>query len=331
LHYMPSVSNSNPPQVIDVLVPEINCYIDVARALYTRAMLKFHKGDVDGAWQDILTTHRLARLVQHGPTIIRQLVALAIENLAAEGGITLATSGQLTPQKARLMLQNVATLQPVGDVVNSIDNSERFMMLDIIMMLSRGQSGPVGVNKPTDLDLDWNKMLREANGWYDRIVEPLRLPRFQGRKEALEACFQESEPMVSKNSLAKKRFLVMLGGRLSRKIYTQMFTELLLYLVPSVSRSVDVQDAARMNFEIEKLAIALAWFHGDKGHWPDGLGELVPKYLPAVPADCFSQNPLIYQPTKQGYLLYSVGKNQRDDGGIDNPAEDKDDIVAEVK
>ncbi|MCD4825534.1 MAG: hypothetical protein K8S55_13130, partial [Phycisphaerae bacterium] len=284
-YYMPLVSSSDPPTVICMLLPSVTCHRNVARALVIRAMLKLRKGDVDGAWQDILTTHRLARLVQQGPTLIEQLVAIAIDAIAVKGGITLATSGKLTPEKAKSMLKDLAALQPVGDVVESIDRGERFMALDAIMMLSRKQTlGDAGLGEYSHKfsNLDWNEMLRIMNSWYDRIVKPLRLPRFQGRAEAQKE-FDASITELAENThlTIAKGFLLMLGGRPCRKARSRAVTNLLLtILMPSVSRSVDLQDAARMKFEIEKLAIALAGFHGEKGHWPAGLGELVPKYLP---------------------------------------------------
>ena len=363
-YYMPMVSNSDSPAMLYVLLPSVNRYRLVARALVTRAMLKFHEGDVDGAWQDILTTHRLARLVQHGPFLIEQLVAISIDSMAVEGGITLATSGKLTPQKARSMLQDLATLQPIRDAMDSIDCSERFFALDVIMMFSRGQTleygwmlnsnnnnrswlsdaiktlgGRIGFRSGDSPEisfsnLDWNEVLRIVNSWYDRQVKSSRLPRFQGKAEAQKALDADIEKLrpLARQGLTVRWLLLKLGGRPCRTARSREAAKFIIaMLMPSVNRMADIQDAARMKFEVEKTAIALAWFHGEKNRWPAGLGELVPKYLPAVPADCFSRNPLIYRLTKQGYILYSVGINQRDDGGVDNRSEDKDDIVAEVK
>ncbi|MCD4823439.1 MAG: hypothetical protein K8S55_02440 [Phycisphaerae bacterium] len=368
-YYMPIVSKSNPPSMIDVLLINISRYRPVAKALVTRAMLKLHKGDVDGAWQDILTAHRFARLVQHGPFLIQPLVAISIESRAAKNGIVLATSGQLTPQKAKSMLQDIATLQPVVNIVDTMNCSERLVALDTIMRLSRGQAikyfepyndnssllssaikklrGPTVVQKRRWLmgpngdwreisfsNLDWNEMLRIMNSWYDRMVKSSRLPRFQGRAEAqkaFDADIYKLRPMADQVSTARW-LLLKLGGRPCRTARSREIAHSMVAMyLPSVSRVFDNQDYAKIGLEVEKTAIALAWFHGEKGRWPTGLGELVPKYLPAVPADCFSQNPLVYRPTKQGYILYSVGINQRDDGGVDNGAGGKDDIVAEVK
>jgi hypothetical protein len=52
-----------------------------------------------------------------------------------------------------------------------------------------------------------------------------------------------------------------------------------------------------------------------EGSPPESLANLVPKYLSAVPQDPFGDGPLIYRRSNDGYLLYSVGGNRRDDGG----------------
>jgi hypothetical protein len=38
--------------------------------------------------------------------------------------------------------------------------------------------------------------------------------------------------------------------------------------------------------------------------------------LRQIPGDVFSGKPLIYRPNENGYLLYSVGINGKDEGGV---------------
>ena len=52
-----------------------------------------------------------------------------------------------------------------------------------------------------------------------------------------------------------------------------------------------------------------------EGAPPETLASLVPTYLAAVPIDPYSDRPLVYRRTDDGYLLYSVGSNRVDDGG----------------
>jgi hypothetical protein len=52
---------------------------------------------------------------------------------------------------------------------------------------------------------------------------------------------------------------------------------------------------------------------------------LAPKYLKRIPSDLFSGQALIYRPNEDGYLLYSVGVNGKDEDGRghdDEPAGD---------
>ena len=53
---------------------------------------------------------------------------------------------------------------------------------------------------------------------------------------------------------------------------------------------------------------------------PDSLAQLVPKYLAAFPDDPYDGKPLSYKkPTSKGYLVYSIGRNRVDDGGVPKP------------
>jgi hypothetical protein len=53
---------------------------------------------------------------------------------------------------------------------------------------------------------------------------------------------------------------------------------------------------------------------------PDSLGQLVPKYLAAVPDDPYDGKPLRYKNlSPKGYVAYSIGRNRVDDGGVPKP------------
>jgi hypothetical protein len=133
--------------------------------------------------------------------------------------------------------------------------------------------------------------------------------------------------------------LLAYGGRLFRSEFTGAITNVLMgVLTPTFDQACNLEDEARMMHEIETLAVALACYHAENGRWPAELKELCPSPLKTIPTDRFSVKPLVYRPSKDGYLLYSVGKNLRDDGGQREPRSDKissaarkDDIAAEVK
>lgn len=70
-----------------------------------------------------------------------------------------------------------------------------------------------------------------------------------------------------------------------------------------------------MMFELTRLTFALAAYRVDHGAYPLHLADLKPKYVPEIPKDIFNDAEPHYRQDGNGFLLYSVGKNGKDDGG----------------
>ena len=51
----------------------------------------------------------------------------------------------------------------------------------------------------------------------------------------------------------------------------------------------------------------------EHGEYPERLADLTPEILKAIPPDLFAGKPLKYERRDEGYLLYSVGRNEQDD------------------
>jgi hypothetical protein len=86
-------------------------------------------------------------------------------------------------------------------------------------------------------------------------------------------------------------------------------------LVPAIRKVQHAADRAQQTQDNLVLAFALARYQRDHGHNPKELAELAPKYLERIPQDLFSGKALIYRPNEDGYLLYSVGVNGKDEEG----------------
>jgi hypothetical protein len=63
------------------------------------------------------------------------------------------------------------------------------------------------------------------------------------------------------------------------------------------------------------VEFATRLFDAKQRRMPISMEELVPEFLPSIPLDPFSGNSLIYRQTDTGYVVYSTGPNQTDDGG----------------
>ncbi len=76
--------------------------------------------------------------------------------------------------------------------------------------------------------------------------------------------------------------------------------------------------------------LALRAFQLDNNRYPEKLDELVPDYLSAVPQDPFASGPLSYRPQADGYLLYSLGSDSIDNGGVETDNGKDSDLLLEV-
>ena len=66
-----------------------------------------------------------------------------------------------------------------------------------------------------------------------------------------------------------------------------------------------------------RLACGLERFRLAHGAYPETLAELVPDFIAEMPVETYSRQPLIYRRKDGGtFLLYGVGKNRTDDGGV---------------
>jgi hypothetical protein len=105
-------------------------------------------------------------------------------------------------------------------------------------------------------------------------------------------------------------------------------------LVPAISAAALAEDRGTMQFELIRLAFALAAYHAERGAYPAKLADLAPKYVAEIPKDIFNASELHYRQDGGGYLLYSVGVNGKDDGGKGygdrKEGEDWDDLVVRV-
>lgn len=69
----------------------------------------------------------------------------------------------------------------------------------------------------------------------------------------------------------------------------------------------------KMRLELSQLFLALDRYKEKKGNFPAKLSDLSPEFISKVPEDVFTDSGIIYN--RQRGIIYSVGKNQQDDGG----------------
>jgi len=94
---------------------------------------------------------------------------------------------------------------------------------------------------------------------------------------------------------------------------------LLHVIVPTFSTitSIDTRNIAQLR--TAWVALAIERYRLAAGKLPEALAELVPAYLDAVPTDPFDGKELRYEKLGVGFVVYSIDKDLRDDGGSEEP------------
>jgi len=336
-YYSPLIPAEKEFPMVSVLLPGLSQYRDLARALSIRITMNISQGKIDEAIADSVTCHRLGRLVAQGPFLIDSLVGIAIDSLACQADVTAAHYGKLPPEKLKAWRQQFQGLAPLPSVVERINISERFSYLDVTFGIVRfgpsalnqldELSGASGDKKPGFKDIvskamlntmnDWDDVMRRGNRWYDELVVAGRKPTYQERMTAFAEIDQKLAELA-KSAADPKKLLLLLVARDKgpAAVLSSLLSDILVsMMLPSVGRATVAEDRLVMNNRLVDVALGLAAYRQETGQYPVQLEQLVPKYLTKIPEDLFVGKPVRYLRKAQGYLLYSVGPNQKDNGG----------------
>lgn len=90
-----------------------------------------------------------------------------------------------------------------------------------------------------------------------------------------------------------------------------------LMTLPSVIKSVTKFAVAQADVDLARTACALERYRLAHGEYPETLDVLAPQFMSSVPHDLITGQPLHYRRSDDGkFVLYSVGWNEQDDGGM---------------
>lgn len=323
----------------------------VVRQLTARAMLRLHNGDTAAAWQDTLVGYRLARLYGQRPLLIDRLVAMAMEGNAKAVAVVLSQQENVTSAQTREFQSQLRALPTVLPIKEVWSFGERAFCLDYLLDIAVNKDRAVAFkfaevlssiyneeqkkgqkalkSLAGDKDMDWDEALRLENIWLNRLAEAAEQPTLSKRlemaakldEEAAKAAQHATEQVLSRRWWTiDKTPPVVKAQRLVDILHGPgPFGPHWKNLLEAETRFVTQQD-------LTLLAFALAGYRHDYHNYPKTLNELIPKYIDAVPKDRFTDGDLHYKLQDDGYLLYSVGSNGKDDGGRSFLEEHADDV-----
>lgn len=150
----------------------------------------------------------------------------------------------------------------------------------------------------------------------------------------LKAAKQEYE---TRGALSALKDIALAGADAKARLADVMVESLTAMGVPSYGKLVPRYHAAYCGLGVLRSAVAVKRYQLAKKRLPDGLAQLAPDYLEAVPQDTFNKGaPLTYVKDRKKFTVYSFGPDGKDDGAaleldmktwFDNPAMSAGDII----
>lgn len=327
-YFYPFISrprDGSPRLLLGALLSLVQKVRTLAPMLAARAMLRCGEKQYDAAWADLITVHRLGRLLSKGGSLIEMLVGIAIDNIVRGNTLAFLEHAKPTAKQLARYRAEYEKLPPMATAADKLGLSERFTYLDAMQAIRR--YGFPAVAELSDLPapnvapervaevlakLDWDRALRKGNSWYDRLETATRKPTRAERMKALAAVDAD---LVKATEGADSTALFKGYTDANRAAASDAFAmPLVRALLPGVQKLQEASDRYEQNRRTLAVAFALAAYRAEYDEYPEKLADLVPRHLAAVPGDLYNGKSLVYKRTAAGYEVYSVGVNGTDDG-----------------
>jgi len=290
----------------EILLPHLACVKGITLVCQLRAIAELENHQTSEAFADLQLAFRMSDSIRDEPILIDHLVRLATVTIGVQGireGIARHAWTQPQLQEFEKYLAKLDLLHEYEQAMRG----ERALNIGTMDYLRRHNGNMMGSIPASDSPQSHHDAFYLApGGWYYQNMRLLG----EMYRDYILPIIDETNRVVSPD----------LSGQMHRNLDERHLGPYNLYvklvLPPLAAASIRTAraqtwvDEARVACAIERYRLA----HKDL---PDTLTALTPQYIRKIPADLFDGQPLRYKFDTNGtYLLYSIGWNQIDDGGV---------------
>ena len=297
----------------NALLPHLAIHKSMAGKLRTRSAARVAAGDTAGAAEDIDTILRLAELTGEDPVLIGYLVRVAIQSSAFSAFWDGTLQHAWSDAQLAAFQQRFEGLKQRDSLVKAF-RGERLFGKTCFELMREGRLDPdtLGAMESDESgnSFGWGLVPRawllQNQAYHSKVLDQV--------VGALQRCDPE-RGIASKGSIWEtERVEQTVFNTAGRRFHPyRIFTHLLL---PGLAK---VHAKADRSLTTSRLAITVAGLERHRlatGGYPKALGDLVPKWVPAVPLDPMDGQPLRYRLNADGsFTVYGVGPNHADDNG----------------
>jgi len=309
-HFEP---NSAPEDqwLIGVILPHLGELRNLSKMGIWQARLKMNSGNPDAAFEDCLAVVRTGRHWQGKfPTLIEQLVGLAISKLGHVVIIQLADHPAVTSQMLCSIQNQLSELYQPEYPWFSLEG-EKIWFLDTVQhSFTKGGFGG-GHLLPNYAKHLWNTSGED--------IDFIALCFVHARREETEdkaiELYDWGQKIIQRSPYQKKTENFSFNDYLNHiPRYRYM---LIRTMMPAVDQAGDLAFRGKAEHDAARTILALKRWKLDKCDYPQRLSELVQGgYLDKEPPDPYTADSLRYEKRGDDFLLYSLGADFDDDGGV---------------
>ena len=290
---------------------------ELARMLSRRALLRIGEADIQAAQSDLQAIHRIGWLSGQG-NLLQWIMGMAIGEMASVADLDMVESGKLTKEECEQYLLLLKQLPAPRQAMELLNVELRYQALDAIQFAALHQEETIRqLSKLADIDklalsriqeLDWSEVMRRVNRLFDEQHDLYNSPE---RGQELIA-YEDSEPQLD-----PEKYATILIER--AKEGPEQLTEFMaqIYFDRISSRQLRrVESRPKTRRRVVQAGLAAELYRFEHGSYPESLEPL--KSLVGEPfVDAFTGKPFQLKRLENGVLIYSLGFNGTDEGGVD--------------
>jgi hypothetical protein len=299
----------------EILLPHLAALKRGSQLLQLRAIAELQDGQTEKSFADIKLSLRLADSIRTEPFIITHLVRMAILKITLqpvwEG---LAEHKWSDGQLAELDLE-LSKLDFLADYEHSI-RGEPAAHIKLMDYLEQKRSR---IRNFLNL-ISYDDYMRNVMNRFGEMTKIYLMPKgwFYQNEIVLAQMNQKwNVPMADDANQTVSPKTVLAGDAAELNLRPARFNFFARLLLPSLGSYVKKAAYAQTSANLARVAIALERYRLAHGECPGSLDVLAPQFMEKIPHDVIGGQPLKYRREGDGqFVLYSVGWNETDDGGV---------------
>ncbi|MFO0937653.1 MAG: hypothetical protein U0798_14195 [Gemmataceae bacterium] len=271
---------------------------EAANKLSWNMILSTQDNDPDTAIEICRTSAHLRHAVGDEPTLISQLVRIALVAIAINS--TERVLGMTEPKKGLAELQaDFEMALKEQDFAKGVAG-ERALQDRICENMANGSMTAAAVaGAPPSGPLD---SLGQA--FLSRFIR-------DNHAQILEliTAFRNSIQLQGKERSEAMKKIPMPNTRTISNVYVRL-------LMPAIEKVMEAHLRTEAKLATISAAIACERYRQVKGKWPEKLSDIPKDILKEIPLDPYVGEPVKYKKNDKGVVIYATGKDETDDGGV---------------